>query len=150
MDTTLGDGVMDVTARTTGAGSTLPDRRPLGQTVWNGTLAGWAAVTGIAPHVLHHVAPLAGTALVAGAGGQLLFGAIGFVAAIPMLLKLHRRFGSWVAPAVAVAVFAAVFSLSTFVIGPRISGAAEAVDSVGATEHDGHEHGTTQPGDEGR
>jgi hypothetical protein len=120
------------------------------QRVWSVIVAGWAAVTGIAPHVLHHVAPLAGTALVAGAGGQVLFGAIGFVVTIPMLLKLHRRFGTWIAPAMALTAFAAIFSFSTFVIGPRISGAVEQAEPVSATEHDAHGHGTTQPGDEGR
>lgn len=29
------------------------------------------------------------------AGGKLLFAAIGFVAAIPFLLRIHRRFASW-------------------------------------------------------
>jgi hypothetical protein len=111
-------------------------------------VAGWAAVTGIAPHVLHHAGPLAGTALVAGAGGQALFGAIGFIATIPMLLRLHRRFGTWVAPGLALAVFAAVFSFSTFVIGPRIAGDAGRTDPVSATEHDAHGHGTTAPADE--
>jgi hypothetical protein len=143
----------DVTAPIGDVAPTLPDRRPLGQRIWSVLVAGWAAVTGIAPHVLHHVGPLAGTALVAGAGGQLLFGAIGLLATIPMLLKLHRRFGNWVAPAIALGVFAAVFSFSTFVVGPRISGAAEPTDPsdpVSATAHDAHGHDTTQPGDEGR
>ena len=90
--------------------------------VWSGLLALWGAVTGIAPHVLHHVGPLAGAALVAGATGKVLFAAIGFVAAIPFLLRLHRRFATWKAPAIALAVFVAMFSLSTFVIGPLITG----------------------------
>jgi hypothetical protein len=84
--------------------------------------AAWAAFTGVLPHVLHHVGPLAGAALFAGVGGSLLFGAIGLVAAIPFLLRLRRRFDSWRAPAVALAVFVAVFSVSTLVIGPAISG----------------------------
>lgn len=81
-----------------------------------------AAVLGLLPHVLHHAGPLAGAALFAGAAGSLLFAALGFIAAIPMLLRLHRRFDTWRAPAIALAVFAAVFALSTFVIGPAITG----------------------------
>jgi hypothetical protein len=39
------------------------------------TLAGViGAVAGLAPHVLHHIGPLAGTALIAGAGGTAVFG----------------------------------------------------------------------------
>ena len=57
-----------------------------------------AAVLGIAPHVLHHAGPLAGAALLAGTGGSLLFGAIGLVAAIPFLLRVHRRCGNWRVP----------------------------------------------------
>ena len=81
-----------------------------------------AATLGIAPHVLHHAGPLAGAALLAGTGGSLLFGAIGLVAAIPFLLRVHRRCGNWRVPAGVLALFAAVFSISTFVIGPAISG----------------------------
>jgi hypothetical protein len=81
-------------------------------------------ITGLLPHVLHHIGLLAGTALVAGSGGTVLFGALGFLASIPMLVRLYRRFGSWIAPAVGLLVFGAMFSLSAFVIGPAISGTA--------------------------
>lgn len=81
-----------------------------------------AAVLGLLPHVLHHVGPLAGAALFAGVGGTLLFGAIGLVAAIPFLLRVHRRCGNWRVPAALLASFAAMFSLSAFVIGPAITG----------------------------
>ena len=90
--------------------------------LWNSVVGGIAAVVGLAPHVLHHVGLLAGTALVAGAGGTLLFGAVGLAASVPFLLRLRRRFGTWRAPAIALSVFAAMFSLSAFVIGPAISG----------------------------
>lgn len=125
-------------------------RPVIARRLWSVVVAAWAGVTGIAPHVLHHVGPLAGTALVAGTGGRLVFGLIGFVATIPMLLRLHRRFGTWIAPAIAFTVFAGVFSFSTFVIGPRISGAAAPPNPVSATEHDAHGHRSTQPPDEGR
>lgn len=90
--------------------------------VWGAVLAAWGGFIGLLPHVLHHVGPLAGAALLAGAAGRFLFAAIGFVAATPFLRRLHRRFGTWRAPAIALAVFAAMFSLSSFVIGPAISG----------------------------
>lgn len=81
----------------------------------------WGGFVGLVPHVLHHVGPLAGAALVAGATGRALFALIGFAAAIPFLLRLHYRFGTWIAPATALGVFAAMFSLSSFVIGPAIA-----------------------------
>lgn len=82
----------------------------------------WGAASGVAPHVLHHVGPLAGTALVAGAGGTLLFGALGFVATIPWLWRLRRRSGGWRSPSIAFGAFVGLFLLSTFVIGPAIAG----------------------------
>ena len=97
-------------------------RRSLRERAWDGALAAWGGFIGLLPHVLHHVGPLAGAALLAGAAGQALFAAIGFVAAVPFLLRLHRRFGGWRAPAIALAAFAAMFILSSLVIGPAISG----------------------------
>ncbi|MHB8059542.1 MAG: hypothetical protein ACYDHO_01755 [Gaiellaceae bacterium] len=75
--------------------------------------------------MLHHVGPLAGAALLAGAGGAALFGAIGFVAAIPFLIRLQRKFRTWRAPAIALAVFITTFSFSTFVIGSALGGGSE-------------------------
>lgn len=101
-----------------------------------------AAVSGIAPHVLHHVGPLAGTALLAGAGGTVLFGLLGFVLSIPMLLRLRRRFNTWAAPAVASAIFTAVYLVSSLVVGPAITGstASDTVPAVspGADDHAEH------------
>jgi hypothetical protein len=72
-----------------------PLRRLTAQ-LWSGVLAGSGAFIGLVPHVLHHVRPLEGVALLAGTGGTLLFAGIGFVAAIPfLLLLLYRRFGTW-------------------------------------------------------
>ena len=99
--------------------------RSLRERAWEGALAAWGAFTGLLPHVLHHVGPLAGAALLAGAGGRALFAALGLVAAVPFLLRLRRRFGGWQAPAIALAVFAAMFALSSFVIGPAITGSGE-------------------------
>jgi len=104
-------------------------------------LGAWAAVTGTAPHVLHHVGPLAGSALVAGAGGRLLFGALGFAATIPTLRRLRRRTGSWRAPGLALAAFATIYAVSALLIGPAISDAtqppAAPAESVDPHGHDG-------------
>jgi hypothetical protein len=106
--------------------TTIALSRPtLAGRLWSGLLAVWGGFIGLLPHVLHHVGPLAGAALLAGTSGTLLFAAIGFVAAIPFLLRLYRRFGTWRAPVIALAIFAAMFSLSSFVIGPAISGGGE-------------------------
>ena len=43
---------------------------------------------GILPHVLHHIGLLAGTALIAGAGGTALFAVLGLAASVPFLVKL--------------------------------------------------------------
>jgi hypothetical protein len=64
--------------------------------------------------VLHHVGPLAGAAVLAGATGTLLFGALGFALAIPMLRRLHRRHGSWAVPGGVLALMAVVFTFSAF------------------------------------
>ena len=103
-----------------------------------------AAISGIAPHVLHHVGPLAGTALLAGTGGTILFGVVGFALSIPMLLRLRRRFRTWLAPAVASGIFLIVYLFSSLVVGPAITGVS-ADDPVPApsttalpSEHDEH------------
>ena len=100
--------------------------------LWNALVGGIGLVVGLLPHLLHHVGLLAGTALVAGSGGTALFGALGFLASVPLLLRLRRRFGTWRAPAIGLLIFAAMFSLSTFVVGPAISGAGGAGGAGGA------------------
>jgi len=114
------------------------DRPSFVARVWGGVLAIWGGFMGLLPHVLHHVGPLAGAALLAGATGRLLFAAIGFVAAIPFLRRLQRRFQTWRAPAIALAVFAVMFSLSSFVIGPAISG-EDAPARPGIEQEGGHD-----------
>jgi hypothetical protein len=80
------------------------------------------AVAGVAPHVLHHVAPIAGAAFFTGVTGSVLFGVLGLALTVPMLLRLRRRFGTWVAPGIALALFVVTFTFSTFVVGPAIRG----------------------------
>ena len=105
-----------------------PKRRPLG--VATGALG---AVAGALPHILHHVGPLVGAAMLTGALGTAAFGLLGLVLSVPMLLRLRRRYRSWWAPALALTAFAAPFLFSSLVIGPLISNPGEAAP--------------TQPGD---
>jgi hypothetical protein len=80
------------------------------------------AVAGTAPHVLHHVGPLAGAAVFTGIGRTALFGVIGFALTMPMLFRLRRRFGTWLAPGMALAFFITMFTASAIWIGPAIGG----------------------------
>ena len=107
--------------------------------LWNAVTAAVGAAMGLLPHLLHHVSIFAGAALVTGVGGNLLFGALGLLLSVPLLRRLYRRFRTWKAPAVAVAVFAVMFSLSAFVIGPAISG-TDPQPSPGPTEQIDPEH----------
>ncbi len=111
---------------------------------WNALVGAIGVVVGLAPHVLHHIGLLAGTALVAGAGGTAVFGLVGLVASVPLLLRLRRRFHTWWAPAIGLAVFAVMFSVSAFVIGPAISGSGQGAPGGGqpspTVDHGSH-HG---------
>lgn len=93
---------------------------------WGALTATVATVMGLLPHVLHHAGIVAGAVLVTGAAGNALFAALGFVLTVPLLRRLHRRYGTWKAPAVATLVFAAMFAFSTFVLGPALAGASSA------------------------
>lgn len=103
------------TAASTGQGDTR-------RTAWDTVRAAIGAVMGLAPHVLHHVGFLAGAAFLTGWLGNGLFFLVGLAFSVPLLRRLQRRFRSWLAPALAVLVFAGAYSLSAFVIGPSISG----------------------------
>lgn len=133
-------GEADTTRRRSG-----PVRRRL-QGWWNALVAAVGVVVGLAPHVLHHIGLLAGTAVVAGTGGTALFGALGLVASVPLLLRLRKRFDSWWAPAIGLLVFVVMFSVSAFVVGPLISGGGAdtpggVAPSPASTDHDNHHGG---------
>ena len=99
------------------------------------------AVSGVAPHVLHHAGPLAGAAVLAGTGGQILFFVIGLGIATPFLIRLYRRFGTWAAPAVAVAVFVITYTVSSLYLGPLFTNVtASLVDTPPVTTTDEHGH----------
>ncbi|MDP3893310.1 hypothetical protein [Nocardioides sp.] len=108
----------------------------------DGVGAATGVVLGVAPHVLHHIGLLAGTALISGASGNALFYVVGLILSVPMLRRLYRRFPTPWAPAVAVGVFTALFSLSAFVIGPAVSGSgADPAPTDPSPSHTGDEHG---------
>lgn len=96
-------------------------RRGVLATAWNALTAVVGGVMGVLPHLLHHVGLLGGAVLVSGATGNVVFAVVGLVLSLPMLRRLYRHFGSWTAPALALGVFALMFSISAFVIGPAIS-----------------------------
>ncbi|MGZ9882457.1 hypothetical protein ACXN1G_00685 [Rhodococcus ruber] len=104
------------------AAAAEPTKKGALAAVWNAVSGAIGAVMGLVPHVLHHVGLIAGAALVTGAGGNLLFFGLGVVFSIPMLRRLYRRFHTWKAPAIALVVFAGMFALSAFVIGPALTG----------------------------
>lgn len=106
--------------------------------LWNGFVGVLGGVLGLAPHLLHHVGLLAGTALVAGSGGTVLFAVIGLVASVPLLLRLYRRFGTWWAPVLGLIVFTAMFLVSAFVVGPQISGTNDQVPAPQNVNQDSH------------
>lgn len=110
---------------------------------WRTISAVIGTLLGLLPHVLHHAGLIFGAALVTGARGNLLFGALGLLFSLPLLRRLYTRFNTWKAPAIAFAIFVAMFSLSAFVIGPAISVDAPAqtptpVQTPDHSRHDGH------------
>ncbi len=106
-------------------GASVPIPRGRWRTsVWSAAGTAVTGLLGLAPHVLHHVGLFAGAFLVTGVTGNVLFGLAGLLLSVPFLVRLHRRHHTWKAPAIAVAVFALVFSLSAFVVGPAITGSS--------------------------
>lgn len=118
--------------------------RRSGARLWGGAVASFGAVSGVAPHVLHHVGPLAGAALLAGFAGQALFFVLGLALSVPMLRKLYRRFQTPLAPAIAVLAFAAVFTLSSVVVAPRLTDSDAPATSIEQPDHGHHPEGATR------
>jgi len=113
----------------------------VGERIWAAVAGAWGFVAGLLPHVLHHVGPLAGAAVLAGAGGSVLFFAVGLLLSVPLLVRLYRRFKTPAAPAIAIAVFTAMFAVSSFVIAPRINGGSDnpVPSKPGIQQPSGHE-----------
>ena len=126
LTTAAGPTVLPVAAPVPGASvdhlGTSGIWRPLLARVWPAVAAVLGAALGVLPHLMHHVTLFAGALVITGAGGNLLLGAIGLVMSVPLLRRLHRRTGSWWAPALATGAFAAMFTVSTLVIGPALAG----------------------------
>ena len=116
--------------------------------LWAGTRAVIGALMGLAPHVMHHIGFLTGAAILTGFFGNAVLYVAGLLLSIPLLRRLHRRFGSLTAPAVGVAVFTGLFALSAFVIGPLFNPAAStepgapppaaSASATSSEEHAGH------------
>lgn len=124
-----------------GKGSPALAERGFLSTGWRSVSAVFGTLLGLVPHVLHHAGLIFGAALVTGAGGNLLFGALGLLFSVPLLRRLYTRFSTWKAPAIALVIFALLFSLSAFVIGPTISGrsSVETPSKVQTPDHSSHE-----------
>jgi glucose dehydrogenase len=90
---------------------------------------------------MHHIGLIAGTALLTGAFGNGVLYLVGLLLSIPMLRRIHARFGTRWAPAIGVMIFTALFALSAFVIGPAIGG------ETGSTAPTTPEAPATTPGD---
>ena len=108
----------------------------------------WAAVVGAAPHVLHHVGPLAGAAIVSGVAGRVVFALLGFALTIPLLRRIHRHTRTWSAPTLALIAFVAIYLFSSFVVAPRLTGSSSSGPSKPApalqpvdSGHDAHHGG---------
>lgn len=108
------------------------------RTIWGALVGLIATISGLLPHVLHHIGLVAGTAIIVGAGGTVIFGVIGLIAAIPFLLRLHRRFNNWQAPAIALVIFVIMFSISAFVVGPAIRSSSNGNPPSTEVNHEAH------------
>lgn len=118
-----------------------PERGP--RSLWATIRAGLGAALGILPHVMHHAGLLAGAALLTGLLGNGILYVVGLLMSVPLLRRLRSRFQTRWAPAIGVAVFTALFSLSAFVVGPAISSSGEKVPAIApapaVTTTDGHD-----------
>ena len=80
----------------------------------------WATLMGMLPHVLHHIGPLAGAAIIAGTTGIVIFGLLALALTIPVLIRVQRRCGNWRIPAVLLGIMLAAWSASTWVFSPWV------------------------------
>ena len=117
------------------------DRPPRAGRLRHATTAVWGTISGVAPHVLHHAGPLAGAAVLAGTGGRVLFFLIGLAVATPMLIRLYRRFRTWAAPAIAIAIFAVTYTVSSLYLGPLLTGESAAPAGTPGVTTTTDEHG---------
>jgi len=109
---------------------------------WAAARAAVGGLLGLAPHVMHHIGIVAGTALLAGFWGNAVLYVLGLLLSIPMFKRLHRRYGSIAAPVIGAAVFTVLFLFSALVLGPAINptGSAPAAPVASAPGDPGSEH----------
>ncbi|MFN8558267.1 MAG: hypothetical protein U0531_13300 [Dehalococcoidia bacterium] len=132
-------GRTEQTARLQGTTAPWPPSRPRWPARLGAALSGIiGAVAGLAPHLLHHLAPIAGAALLTVTVGSAIFGALGLVLMAPMLRRLRRRLGTWLAPGIALALFVAMFTVSTLWIGPAVRGVGEPPATPRTLDERGH------------
>lgn len=136
--------VTDAPGRTDGAPPESGGLRRAWTAAWGALSAAIGVIMGLLPHILHHAGFLIGVGLFAGAVGNIVFALLGIVLSIPLLRRLYRRYGTWKAPGIALGVFAVMFALSAFVIGPLINGGPTPSDvpspasPTTTTDHLGH------------
>ncbi len=111
-------------------------RRGFWGAMWAGARATIGGLMGLAPHVMHHIGFLAGAAILTGFLGNAVLYGLGMLLSIPLLGRLRRRFGTWKAPMLGVAVFSGFFAISAFVIGPLFNPAASDEPTVPAPTAD--------------
>lgn len=78
-----------------------------------------------------------------GATGNAVVAALGIVFSLPLLRRPYRGLRTWKAPAIALTIFALMFSLSAFVIGPVINDGASSPgpapgNAPARIDHDAH------------
>lgn len=98
----------------------------------------WGATAGALPHALHLVGPLAGTAFLSGAKGILLSAGIGLVVVAPLLWHEYRHTGGWRAPVLFLAASAAMFIVSTLVLGDLLRSPGEQPGPIDVDPHPQH------------
>jgi len=86
---------------------------------WSAMVTLWAVITGAAPHVLHHIAPIAGAALIGGVIGTTVFGVLAFLLTIPLLLRVRARTQSWRLPSMLVGLFAVMWLVSSLLFASQ-------------------------------
>lgn len=126
---------VDVPAR-----STWRDRLRAG---WNAIVGGIGLVLGLVPHLLHHATLLAGTALVAGSGGYGALRRAGTSRVDSVARSPAPAVRDLAGAGIRLLIFASMSSLSTFVVGPAISGAGGGAGSgtVPSVDHTVHHDG---------
>ena len=68
----------------------------------------------------------------------MLFFVLGLALSAQLLLKLYRRFGTVLAPAIGVVAFAASFTFSSVVVAPRLTDSDAPATTIEQPQDHGH------------